>query len=77
MEPKNVKVAEQFSVRVKSNPTTGFSWDVQSHNSDVIKFIKSEFHPPGLIVFVVDIRAIQGRRTEREEYPHPPILHTH
>lgn len=36
----------EFSIQLKSNPTTGFSWFLREYNSDLITPISHKFLPP-------------------------------
>lgn len=40
------KHAENFSISLPSNPTTGFSWHLKSYDADLIKPIKQKYQPP-------------------------------
>ncbi len=36
----------QFSIRLKSNPTTGYSWYLRSYDSNVMQPVKQVYEPP-------------------------------
>jgi len=54
---------KQFSVRLPSNPSTGYSWFLKNSNSTIIKLVKKKYFPPktnnigapGTMVFVFEV----------------------
>lgn len=36
----------EFTITLKSNPTTGYSWFLKDYNSSVLKPISQKYHPP-------------------------------
>jgi inhibitor of cysteine peptidase len=78
-----VGVGEQFEVRLESNPTTGYAWQVVEQ-PDAIELVSSEFEAPdtslvgagGVEVFVFE-GASTGSGTLRLEYvrsfENPPV----
>ncbi len=72
---KTVKSGDQFAVKVKSNPTTGFSWDVQSSNDSLVKLVKNEFHKSGNIIIIFYISLSYHRMHSIVVLPiQPPLL---
>lgn len=40
------KQAPQFTITLRSNPSTGYSWFIKKYNPDFIKVIKHKYMPP-------------------------------
>lgn len=81
----NTKVGTIFEIKLKSIPTTGYTWNIQPYNENIIKLISSKYYPdndligaPGADVIHIEVvgigtttfKLIQSRIWEKDE---PPI----
>lgn len=45
-ETIGVEVGEQFSIKLETSPTTGYDWQEQVHNPDMVELLETRYELP-------------------------------